>query len=223
MKRQPFKLLGVASSLGLFVGIVAALVVLAGSTGRADEQVVRWDIVRLSSGTAFNEGGEASAKATNASPSQNETSTITMTGSGTFEVPEKDEEGDDVTGGGTWMITTDAGSIHGTYKVTGVVFWIEAPGTFPFPDNIGNPTDARAGLAVLRIKYSDGQRGILVVSCSLVGTPNTVFEGIAASKGFTDFWKAQPPTGTPTTSNANRTLFHVRSEEDDEDDDDEDE
>ena len=41
MKRQPFKLLGVASSPGLFVGIVAALVVLAGSTGRADEQVVR--------------------------------------------------------------------------------------------------------------------------------------------------------------------------------------
>ena len=140
-----------------------------------------------------------------------------VTGSGTFEVPEKDEEGDDVTGGGTWDITTGAVSSHGTYKVTGVVLWFEAPGTFPgaFTDNIGNPADARAGFAVLRIKYSDGERGILVVSCSFVGTPNTVFEGITASKGFTDFWKAQPPTGTPTTPNANRTLFHVVRDDDD--------
>jgi hypothetical protein len=212
MKRQPFKLLGVASSLGLFVGIVAALVVLAGSTGRADEQVVRWDIVRFSAGVG-NAGGEASAKATSGTNPDLETSTITMTGSGTFEVPEKDEEGDDVTGGGTWRITATTGGVTtmtaGTYKVIGVVLWFEAPGTFPptLTDNIGNAADARAGLAVLRIKYQDGDRGILVVSCSLVGTPNTVFEGITASKGFTDFWKAQ---------RANFTLFHVMNEEDDE-------
>jgi len=214
MKRQPFKLLGVASSPGLFVGIVAALVVLAGSTGRADAQVVRWDIVKFPGGVAT-EGGEASAKATDASASQTETATITMTGSGTFEMPEKDEEGDDVTGGGTWVITTGGVTTMGTYKVTGVVLWSEAPGTFPstLTDSIGNAADARAGLAVLRIKYSDGERGILVVSCSFIRivTP-TVFEGITASKGFTDFWKAQRPAFT---------LFHVMNEEDDGDDDDE--
>ena len=180
-----------------------------------DDVRIRWDIIRLSPGPAINAGGEASAKATNASTSQTETSTLTMTGSGTFEVPEKDEEGDDVTGGGTWMITTGAVSSNGTYKVTRVVLWVEAPGTVPITDNIGNAADARAGLAVLRIKYSDGERGILVVSCSFVGTPNTVFEGITGSKGFTDFWKAQPPTGTPTTPNANRTLFHVMRDDDD--------
>jgi len=179
-----------------------------------DDVRIRWDIIRLSPGPAINAGGEASAKATNASPSQTETSTITITGSGTFEVPEKDEKGDDVTGGGTWMITTGAVSLHGTYEVLGVVSWIEAPGTVPITDNIGNNADARAGLAVLRIKYSDGERGILVVSCSFVGTPNTVFEGITVSKGFTDFWKAQPPTGTPATPNANRTLFHVVRDDD---------
>src|SRR2546427_2858494 len=118
MKRQPFKLLGVASSPGLFVGIVAALVVLAGSTGRADEQVVRWDIVKFPGGVAT-EGGEASAKATDASASQTETATITMTGSGTFEMPKKDEEGDDVTGGGTWGITAGGVSTMGTYTVRG--------------------------------------------------------------------------------------------------------
>ena len=213
----------------LLLGLGVVLFSLsAGGPVRADDGDdvrIRWDIIRLSPGPAINAGGEASAKATNASTSQTETSTLTMTGSGTFEVPEKDrrpaqgrprrdEEGDDVTGGGTWMITTGAVSSLGTYKVTGVVLWVEAPGTVPITDNIGNAADARAGLAVLRIEYSDGERGILVVSCSFVGTPNTVFEGITASKGFTDFWKAQPPTGTPTTPNANRTLFHVVRDDD---------
>ena len=201
--------------LGLGVVLFSLLV---GGVLRADNDKdvrIRWDIIRLSPGPGINEGGEASAKATNATTSQTETSTITMTGSGTFEVPEKDEGGHNVTGGGTWMITTGAVSSLGTYKVTGVVLWLEAPGTVPITDNIGNNADARAGLAVLRIKYSDGERGILVVSCSFVGTPNTVFEGITASKGFTDFWKAQPPAGTPTTPNANRTLFHVVRDDDD--------
>lgn len=212
MKTWPVDHVGSGSSLRLFVGIVAAIVALASVGGRADEQVVRWDIINLSPGPAVNAGGVASAKATNAGGT--ETSTITMTGSGTFEVPEKDEEGDDVTGGGTWTITTGAITTSGSYKVTGVVLWIEAPGTAGFTDNIANGADKRAGLAVLRIMYSDGDSGILVVSCSLGGSPNTIFEGITATKGFTDFWKAQPPSGSPTTANANRTLFHVMNEED---------
>ena len=173
--------------------------------------MVRWDIINLVPGPAANAGGVASAKATNAGGT--ETSTITMTGAGTFEVPEEDEEGNDVTGGGMWMITTGAVGSSGTYKVTGVVSWTEAPGTIAIGDGIGNPADRRAGLAVLRIEYSDGDLGTLVVSCALAGTPPTVFEGITATKGFTGYWKAQVPTGSPTTANANRTLFHVMSEE----------
>jgi len=218
MKRRPISFLGLASSLRLFVGIVAALVTLAGVAGHADEQVVRWDIIRLSPGPAVNPGGEAFAKATNANQSA-ETSMIKMTGSGTFRVPKKDREERHVTGGGTWMITTGSNVSGGTYEVTGVVRWLEAPGVpNPTTDNIGNPSERHAGLAVLRIEYNDGELGILVVSCSLVGSPATIFEGITASKGFTDFWKAQPPSGSPTTANANRTLFHVGSEEEEEKD-----
>jgi hypothetical protein len=209
MKKWPVSDVGFGSSLRWFVGIVAALVALASVGGRADEQVVRWDIISLSSGVVT-AGGIASAKATNAGGT--ETSTITMTGSGTFEVPEKDEEGDDVTGGGTWTITTGAITTSGSYKVTGVVRWTEAPGAAGFTDNIANGADKRAGLAVLRIKYSpDGELGTLVVSCTLGGTPPTVFEGITATKGFAGYWKAQPPT---PSLNANRTLFHVMNEED---------
>jgi len=58
----------------------------------------------------------------------------------------------------------------------------------------------------LRIQYSDGEQGILVVSCHLVGTPDSVFEGITASKGFVTYWNAEPPL---PGVDANRTLFHV--------------
>jgi len=79
-------------------------------------------------------------------------------------------------------------------------------GTPPF-DNIGNPAERSPGLAVLRIQYSDGEHGILVLSCHLVGTPDSVFEGITASKGFVDYYNSQ--VSIPGV-NANRTLFHVR-------------
>jgi hypothetical protein len=83
-----------------------------------------------------------------------------------------------------------------------------APGTPPLPiDNIGNLTDNRAGLLFVTIQYSDGSTGVLTVSCHLVGTPNSVFEGIRVSKGFVDYWNGNPPPAPP--GNANRTTFHV--------------
>jgi hypothetical protein len=84
----------------------------------------------------------------------------------------------------------------------------------PVSDLIGNSADARAGLAVLRIKYSDGSLGVLVISCHLFpgpsgipGSPPSVFEGITVSKGFVDFFDRVPPVGGV---DANRTLFHVQ-------------
>jgi len=48
MKRRPISFPRTRiCSLRLFVGIVAALVTLAGVAGHADEQVVRWDIIRF--------------------------------------------------------------------------------------------------------------------------------------------------------------------------------
>lgn len=224
MRLRPVSLFRTIAPLRLFVGLVAALGVLlvAGETVRADQQVIRWDLILLLPGPSANPGGEAHAKATNVNQSE-ETSTIKMTGSGTFRVPKKDKEERHVTGGGTWMITTGAIATGGTYEVTGVVRWVEAPGgPIGITDNIGNSADSRAGLAVLRIKYDDGDLGILVVSCHLPGAPATIVEGISASKGFTDFWKVQPPSGTPTTANANRTLFHVVNDGEGDDDEDED-
>jgi hypothetical protein len=189
-----------------------AIFLLSAARTRADdnETRIRWDIVTLTAGPTVHPEGLASAK-------DNIGDTITLTGSGTF-VPRADrEESRQVTGGGTWMITmADGVSSTGTYKVTSLVRWDRAPGTFPaMADTIGNPADFRSGLAVLRIEYSDGSHGILVVGCHGAGTPDSAFEGITASKDFVDFWNREAPSGTPTGANANRTAFHVVNADDD--------
>ena len=93
-----------------------------------------------------------------------------------------------------------------------------APGaqTSTTKDLIGDGTlaDNRAGLAFLRVAYSDGSKGILVVSCDLpgnpppgpAGSPHSIFEGITASKGFVDYWNRAAPV---PRVDGNRTLFHV--------------
>jgi hypothetical protein len=171
---------------------------------------VRWDIVHLTpaapSGATVNPGGQASAlDAAN--------DTITLTGTGTFLAPAGgDGTSSAVTGGGTWSVTTSAGVVigSGTYVVTGLVRWEEAPGTFPATvDNISNPANFRSGLVVLRIEYSDGSHGTLVVSCRGAGAAASQFEGITASKGFVDYWNRVAPSGTPAGANANRTAFHA--------------
>jgi hypothetical protein len=191
--------------------IAAIALVLLGSvtTGASANSAdhVRWDIFSLnfSTGTA-SPGGVASALAEDGSK-------ITFTeSSGTFVAPAGGTgRSSAATGGGNWTTyapdgTTVTGS--GIYEVTGLVLWEQAPGTFPLPtDLIGDIAETSAGLAVLTVEYSDGERGILVVSCHLGGTPNSVFEGVNASKGFVHYYdNVAPLPGV----DANRTLFHVR-------------
>ena len=162
----------------------------------ASNHHMRWDILSVNFGTrTASAGGIASAQA-------NDGSEITLTGSGTFRSNPGNPQ--DVTGGGTWQTSTGSG----TYQVTEFVRFEVAPGTPPLPhDNIGNRPDNRAGLLVVRIAYSDGSEGTLVVSCHLVGTSDAVFEGVTASKGFVDYWNREAPPAPP--GNADRTTFHV--------------
>lgn len=167
----------------------------AAISGDGKVSFVRWDLVIVdrTAGTV-SPGGKASAYA-------NDGSKITMTGSGTF-IAVKDVMSPAAKGGGTWETEDQNGNItgNGTYKVTGLVSWSRAPGTLPpVADLIGDPDDASAGLAVLGIKYSDGDSGVLIVSCHLVGSPDSIFEGITASKGYADYWNRSFAT----------TLFHV--------------
>jgi len=188
IERRQFLTLVVAI---LCLSISSFVATTAGSAEAGD--TMRWDIVTVV-GTEVNPGGQATASAQDGSK-------IIMTGSGTFRV---DDLSNNVTGGGTWETRNPSGVItgSGTYVVLRTLRFELAPGAFfppPFVDNVGNSTDARAGLTFLRIMYSDGNAGVLVISCHLVGTPDSVFEGITASKGFVDFWRHE--TGT--------TLYHV--------------
>jgi len=188
IERRQFLTLVVAI---LCLSISSFVATTAGAAEAGD--TMRWDIVTVV-GTEVNPRGQATATAQDGSK-------IIMTGSGTFRV---DDLSNNVTGGGTWETRNPSGVItgSGTYVVLRTLRFELAPGAFfppPFVDNVGNSTDARAGLTFLRIMYSDGSAGVLVVSCHLVGTPDSVFEGITASKGFVDFWRHE--TGT--------TLYHV--------------
>lgn len=169
----------------------------------ANNHHMRWDIISVNFATGtVSAGGVASAR------SNLDLSKITLTGSGTFRSNPGNPQ--DVTGGGTWQTLDASGAStgSGSYTVTGFVTFALAPGTFPLRvDNIGDPADVRAGLLVLRVAYSDGSDGTLVVSCHIVGTPDPVFEGVTASKGFVDYWNREAPPAPP--GNANRTAFHV--------------
>ena len=197
---------------------------LAGANGDGDhkETKYRWDIIKATSFTPVTvfEGGFASALA-------NDGSRITVTGNGTFDLRESDE----VTGGGNWITYAPDGTTvtgNGTYRVQQLVRFDVAPGvqTLGLIDNIpgakGDLTDNRAGLLFVRIAYSDGSKGVLVVSCHLNGGPDfvarpaapaSIFEGITASKGYTDYWSRVPPIVSPAPVDGNRTLFHILSQE----------
>jgi hypothetical protein len=200
--------------IGLAAAITcaAALLVPAGASAGSSNHQYRWDIIHISGLTqpiTTLPGGQASActapTTTNPCPNM-----ITLTGSGTF----RDNPGrpQDVTGGGTWK-TTGFGAGSGTYTVTGFVSFEVAPGTLPSPPFIDGVTgvaaDARAGLAVLRISYSNGDQGVLIVSCDQPGTPAglPIFEGITVTKGFVDYWNRVPPQNVAPFGN--RTTFHV--------------
>ena len=165
---------------------------LPATAAGSQNSLMRWDLISVDFvALTASAGGTASAFA-------NDNSKITLTGTGKFRSNSGNSQ--NVTGGGTWETSTGSG----TYEVTGFVSYVVAPGTFPLAhDNIGNPADARAGLAVLKISYNDGSDGVLTVSCTIAGTPAAVFEGITATKGYVDYLRPDVP------GNNNRTLFHV--------------
>lgn len=202
-----------ATKTGAYLFLAMAVVLLSywfsSFTAHADDISVRWDIISVqppppTAPRNVLPGGIASALA-------NDGSMITVTGSGTF-APGQDDQ---VTGGGNWTTFDSAGNSTGTgtYTVTGLASFQSAPGTIPTGNiDLIDPADpSSAGLVYLRIAYSDDSRGILVVSCHLMGSPNSIFEGITASKGFVGFWNRVAPA---PNVDANRTTFHILSETD---------
>jgi hypothetical protein len=196
--------------LGFLWVIAAGISVFPISVARAaDNNKIRWDIPTIDFTTTpftFSPGGHASASA-------NDGTSITLTGSGTFR--SNSGKPQNVTGGGTWETFAEDGTStgSGTYKVASFVGFVLAPGPNPPPtiiDNVCSDCVLHSGLAGLGIVYSDGSKGVLVISCNLdAGTPKSVFEGITATKDFIDYWNRHEPVDSPTPVDGNRTLIHI--------------
>jgi hypothetical protein len=193
-----------AAVRSVFSAAIVSLAVLSSAAvplpaAHAKAVHIRWDIAAFSTPPdTLGPDGAASARA-------EDNTGITLTGSGTFVAPAGGAgTSSAVTGGGTWQTFDKMGPEfvieEGTYKVTGLVRWEEAPGTFIGAEDAIAPKDPlRAGLALLRIRYSDGEEGVLTVSCAIGGSPPSIFEGITATKGFVDYWNRIPGL----------TLFHA--------------
>lgn len=194
-----------AAAVGALGALALPSAAFADGGNRGNGGRIRWDLIELNiidGAPELKPGGMATARA-------EDESSLDLTGSGTFR-PGRPRQ---VTGGGEWTTdNTDVGPGHGTYRVTELVSWHPAPGHLPpsADDDIGNLADARSGLAVLRIKYSDGEDGVLFVSCMLpVGSPKSIDEGINASRRFVNFFHPAMPTAG---NHSNRTSFHVLGE-----------
>jgi len=200
-RREIIKSAAAVGALGA-VGFPSAVFADGGGKRR-----IRWDLIDIVAPTPGTRG-EIRAGGEDTASSAKDTK-LNLFGSGTFRPGHPRE----VTGGGTWTSDNPVVGVSGTYRVTELISWVRAPGTLagaPFNDHIGNLADTRAGLAVLRIKYSDGSDGVLVLSCNLNGTPQSVDEGINASKGFVNFFM---PAEATFGNHSNRTAFHALGEE----------
>ncbi|TMC47699.1 MAG: hypothetical protein E6J20_19375 [Chloroflexi bacterium] len=205
MKR--LRLLGLTLPVAALVLLLLSLLA-SGASGGSGNTKYQWDIINFDFATStITQGGHASAFATGSGGSTH-TGKITVTGHGTFRSNSGNPQ--DVTGGGMWQTFDGSGTPTGSgnYQVTGFVDFHVAPGSLPpsVTDNSGIKADVRSGLAVFKVAYDDGSNGTLVVSCDLpVGSPNDMFEGITASKGYVDYWERDPAVAGV---NANRTNFH---------------
>ena len=194
-----------ASAVVSLAGLLCMTAGLPVVQGSADH--VRWDIISLNPTTTpfptISAGGVAFASARNPS-----SLSIKLTGSGTFVGPASGGTSGAATGGGTWETFSDTTSTgSGTYEVVGLANWTFSNLQLPVLIDLIDDGARSNGVAVLRIRYSDGSEGVLGIGCHGPGAPDGTLEGVIASKGHVTYWDAQAPVGGV---DADRTIFHVR-------------
>lgn len=184
------------------VALPGILLLAAAPRASAEAPHIRWDIATVtcqpdgSYPCTLDPGGSAVAMAVDCSIPDKPfgCTTITLTGKGTFVVRENGEPSKEVTGGGTWKVVAADGSVtSGAYVITELVQWEksqplvvpECPDpTCETTDNIGDVNDATGGVAVLRVAYSDGTKGVLEFGCTGLPDPFSITEGITATKAL---------------------------------------
>ena len=189
--------------------VALSLFALAGpSVVRGQDTKLRWDLISVqfrapAAPNIVSPGGTDSAVANSAAGMPR--LRIKLTGSGTFSP----WDSTDVTGGGDYVIADLQGKVidSGSYTVTQLISWVLD--SVSLPVNVNNITggaadDFRNGLAVFRIAYADGSKGVLIVSCAGPGASDNPYEGISVTKGTVHF---QVPDAPVANVDANRTVF----------------
>lgn len=193
-------------SLAVVVATMFGLRVVHGHD-RQHREHVSWDIINLEFTTPPTVTAGGVAFATTKNPTSLK---IKLTGSGTFVAPTGGGSPRAVTGGGTWETFSGCPSAcvstgGGTYRVTRLVSWeFDNFQLLVLNDLIG--PNAANGTAVLRIRYSDGSKGILGIGCHGPGADDGIVEGVIATKDFVTYWDAAVPVAGV---NENRTVFHI--------------
>jgi hypothetical protein len=188
-KRWDAGFLGVVA-MGLALACESGAPIAAPSTSRAGEFSASVAAPATAAEIGWEIFGSASATAADGLK-------IIVTGNGTFVAPAGGGGASSAaTGGGNWETrnASDAVTGNGTYTVTGLVRWERAAAS------VASIPGSTAGLAILRVEYSDGSAGTLTISCRITAAQPGRFEGITASKGFVDFWNPALPSPN---------LFHV--------------
>ena len=191
---------------------VVCLSALCGASLARGQDKLRWDMISVqfrapSAPNIVSAGGADSAVNNDATGMPK--LRITITGSGTFSPWDPT----DVTGGGDYTIRNLKGDVvdSGSYTVTALVSWVLDSLSPSPPVVVNNVTNTSAedflnGLAIFRIAYTDGSKGILVVSCAGPGATDKPYEGISVIKGLVHF---QVPVAPVANVDANRTVFVV--------------
>lgn len=202
--------------IGVLVGLLAGIMFGVPEASAQDNAAAyRWDIfqfVETEDSEPFVQPFASEAGGVAYAYAQDGT-IIMLTGSGTFQTDDPLA----VTGGGAWTTFPEHGlrpTGQGTYTVTELISFYEAPGVTPpnIGDTVAERTDARSGLAVMRIAYADADgnpdgTGVLTVSSRLAsGAPASMFVGVTATKGYVAYWDRFEPV---RYVNVNRANFHL--------------
>src|SRR2546428_3233477 len=172
-KRWDARLLGVVA-MALALACESSAPIAAPSTSRADALSASAAAPATAAQIGWEIFGSASATAADGLK-------IIVTGAGTFVAPAGGGgTSSAATGGGNWE-TRDASNAvtgSGAYQVTGLVRWERALASNP---NIPGST---AGLAVLRVEYSDGSAGTMTISWRISGAQAGPFQGVSVATGI---------------------------------------
>jgi hypothetical protein len=187
-----------------------------GLIAQENGDLYRWDIVTLRTVVGVGDVGGTVAGDVIISPGGTvvagapDNTSLTLTGSGLFQVDqtpriEEPRIGQTASGGGTWVVRStplinfpfEGGILgSGTYTATELIHFQPAAGRVASNvfDSVGAAADLRAGLMMVKLRFSDGSHGMLMLQTNLVGTSPATPRLVRVIKGSVEYSASETAT-----------------------------